>query len=73
MDELHQLRVESIMELSEDITEVIVDMANKHGNDPELGPIIGAALTMTIRDINKIAPGFIVFMVSMLEDELEDE
>jgi len=71
MDELQRMRAESIVELSEDITEVIVDMANKHGNDPELGPIIGAALTMSIRDIDKIAPGFIIFMLSMLEDEDE--
>jgi hypothetical protein len=69
MDEMTRARVESIVEMSSDIMEVIIDASKKHGDDPNLGHIVSSSLTLTIRDINKIAPGFTGLMRAMLENE----
>jgi hypothetical protein len=72
MDEMTRARVESIIEMSRDIMGAIIENSKKHGDDPNLGHIVSSALTLSIRDLNKIAPGFTELMRRMLEAE-EDE
>lgn len=67
MDELQRARLESIIELSNDMLACIIDQAKTHGDDPYLAQIIGSAMVLTIRDINKISPGFDNFMYRMME------
>jgi len=69
MDDMTRARVESIVEMTEEIKEAIIKASKKHGDDPNLGHIVSASLTMAIRDINKIAPGFTKLMYHMLENE----
>lgn len=69
MDEMTRARVESIVEMTADIMDAIIKISKKHGDDPNLGHIVSASLTMAIRDINKIAPGFTGLMRAMLENE----
>lgn len=73
MDELNRARLESIVELSNDMLACIIDLAKTHGNDPMLTQIISSAITLTIRDLNKIAPGFTNHMKDMLEGEKDDK
>jgi hypothetical protein len=72
MDEMTRARVESVVEMSSDIIEAITKNAKVHGADPSLGHIVSSALTLTIRDLNKIAPGFTDHMKSMLEAEKDE-
>jgi len=69
MDELHQARIESIIELSNDIMQAIIKNAKIHGDDPNLGHIVSSAITLAIRDLNRLAPGFTELMYRMLEHE----
>jgi len=69
MDELQRARVESIVELSNDLMEAIIKNAKFHGDDPHLTHIVSAAITLTIRDLNRLAPGFTELMYNMLEHE----
>lgn len=69
MDEMTRARVESIIEMTEEIKEAIIKASKKHGDDPNLGHIVSSSLTLAIRDINKIAPGFTGLMRAMLENE----
>ena len=70
MDELEFTRAETIIEISDKTKEIIVDTIKRHGdNDPHMPQLIAAALTLIIRDINKLAPGFTGLMGKMLEEE----
>jgi hypothetical protein len=69
MDELQRARVESIVELSNDLMEAIIKNAKFHGDDPHLTHIVSAALTLTIRDLDRLAPGFTELMYNMLSNE----
>jgi len=69
MDELRQARVESIVELSNDLMQAIIKNAKFHGDDPHLTHIVSAAITLTIRDLDRLAPGFVELMYHMMVAE----
>lgn len=69
MDELQRARVESIVELSNDLMQAIIKNAKFHGDDPHLTHIVSAAITLTIRDLDRLAPGFVELMYHMMVAE----
>ena len=72
MDELSRTRVETIVEMSDEILRVILKNCEVHGlNDPHISHIVSAALTMVIRDIDRVGPGFKQLMVCMLDGEVK--
>lgn len=72
MDELLHTRLETIVAMSNAINEAIVKSGETHGvNDPHMGHIVSSAITLSIRDLNRLSPGFAELMKHMLEAEHE--
>ena len=70
MNELELARVETVIEMKNEILKAIHKVGMNHGeNDPEMDSIIASAYTMSITSINKIYPEFVEFMIQMLELE----
>ena len=74
VNELELTRVETVVELKNEILKTIHRVGMAHGeNDPEIDSIIASAYTMSILSIAKIYPDFVEFMIQMLELETDDE
>jgi len=70
VNELELARVETVIEMKNEILKAIHKVGMNHGeNDPEMDSIIASAYTMSITSINKIYPEFVEFMIQMLELE----
>ena len=72
MNEIQQARVDTIVELSNALLRTTADSIKLHGDDPELDSVLTSAYTLTIRQLNNIAPGFREFMIHMLEADIND-
>ena len=69
MNELDTARLETTVELANDIIMLIKKSLLIHGDDPKLEIILACALSLVIRRFNEIDPGFTNFMIEMLEQE----
>jgi hypothetical protein len=67
MDELHQARLDTIVELSNALLKTTQEILLVHGNDPKLEALLSSGYTLAIRQLNKISPGFREYMIAMLE------
>lgn len=73
MDELTRARIETIVTMSDDILMAILKNGEVHGlNDPNMAHIVSSALTMVIRDIDRLGPGFTKLMIKMLQAEKDE-
>lgn len=70
MNEIDMARAETIIELSNALLTAIRTVLKVHGDDPQLASVLAASLTMTIREVDHNAPGFIKHMYKMLEHEV---
>ena len=70
MNELDMARAETIVELSRSLLETIKSNLKVHGNDPRLSSVLAASLTITIKEIDNMAPGFCKHMYMMLEQDV---
>ena len=69
MDELLQTRLQTINDLNRALNEQTAELCMIHGdNDPHMVHIVASAFTMSIKDIDGLAPGFKNLMRKMLED-----
>lgn len=73
MNELEYARIETIIEMHKELLKATHKIGMNHGeNDPEIDAIIAASYTAAIKSLQKVYPGFIEFMILMLEKELDD-
>lgn len=65
-----QTRAELIVSINKGILKTIFDEFKVHGDDPHAQPIIVAALSMSIRDLDKALPGTKIYIMEMLKGKL---
>jgi hypothetical protein len=70
MNELDRARLDTILEINDGFMDYIMKITKTHGEDPELVAILASAFTLSINQIDKIAPGFVKYMVQMLEPQV---
>jgi hypothetical protein len=73
MNEMNMIRAETIVELSRSMMETIRSELKKHGDDPHLAAVLAAAYTMSIHEVDILAPGFTKLMSDMLKAEKDYE
>ena len=65
-----QTRAEAIVSINKGILKTILDELKVHGNDPHAQPMIVAAMSMSIRDLDKAFPGTKICLMEMLKGKL---
>ena len=65
-----QTRAEVIVSINKGILKTILDEFKVHGDDPQALSIIVAALSMSIRDLDKALPGTKICLIEMLKGKL---
>lgn len=63
-----QTRAELIVAIHKGFLKVILEEFKVHGDDPQALSIIVAALSMSIRDLDKALPGTKICIMEMLKD-----
>lgn len=63
----NQTRAEAIVSINKGILKTILDELTTHGADPHNNAMIVAALTMTIKDLDKAFPGTKMWLMEMLK------
>jgi len=66
----NQTRAELIVAIHKGFLKVILDEFKVHGDDPQALSIIVAALSMSIRDLDKALPGTKICLMEMLKGKL---
>lgn len=65
-----QTRAEAIVSINKGILKTILDELKVHGDDPHAQPMIVAALSMSIRDLDKALPGTKIYLMEILKGKL---
>ena len=67
MNEMQQVRIDTILELEQALVKAVVDTMKIHGNDPTAVAIILAAYIGSIKRIDTVIPIFYDSMIEMLK------
>lgn len=67
----NEVRAESIVEMNKGILKVIIDTCKIHGNDPQTGSMINAAMVMAINDLDNAFPGTRFVIKEMLAQQMD--